>query len=93
MIYSTNQIKCLGYVEKKVVGSLKVATAWITYLGHTANLSLFSLQGSQLIKTGFSLRGKTTKGKPCSGSLYWPCTVQVRIVLFFHFFPNSDMIL
>ena len=27
----------------------------------------FSLQGSQLMKTGFSLYGNTTQGKPCCG--------------------------
>ena len=32
--------------------------------------TLFSLQGSQLMKTGFSLCGNTTQGK----TLFWPCT-------------------
>ena len=33
----------------------------------TTGKNLFSSQGSQLMKTGFSLCGNTTQGKPCSG--------------------------
>ena len=32
-----------------------------------AGKTLFSLLGSQLMKTGFSLLGKSTQGNPCSG--------------------------
>ena len=38
--------------------------------------NLFSSTGNPAMKTGFSLCGNTTQGKPCSGpvlALYWPC--------------------
>ena len=36
-------------------------------VGFLTGKNLFSLKGSQLMKTGFCLCGKTTLGKPCSG--------------------------
>ena len=39
--------------------------------------NLFSSPGNLVMKTGLSLCGKSTQGKPCSGpvlALYWPCT-------------------
>ena len=68
---SRNQLE---YIHCKPIPVMRTG---ISLCSISIGKTLFSLQGSQLMKTGFSLCGKFTQGKPCSGPVLALCGIAV----------------